>query len=393
MDILSLEIDPKYKKWLKTVYKEGDLHPSFNFMCAKHKRLNDKIPVQFRDIYSFKTIEDFIFYVDSLESETEKEEKIKNDGSKIIYENDDFMVKRVFTMEAMNLYGKGTKWCISSDENNQWERYTKSGDIFFLVFSKKLPYTSQFNKFIVQLTNSKELVIWDKSDYSYKSSIFDFLSIDGNLFLEHYNLSIIYSLCHVHMDNDVLKILSNTNAIVAGGALSSIINNEKINDFDIWYSTDEDYNKAISDMDELYKSKLSRSGTGRIFYSSSNGKHTTMNATTYTIDNKKYQIINPSKYTFGDVRTIINQFDFTCVMCGVDINKKQMVYDERFFNDIKSKQIVINNTLKAPASLIDRIVKYTKKGYRISNASQRDALKILSKVTEKEIDDVTLTLY
>ena len=382
MDILNLDIDLKYKKWLNVVYKGGDLHPSFNFMCQKHKRLNDKIPVEFRDIFSFKTINDFIFYVDGLESETEREEKIKNDGSKVIYENQDFIVKNVFTMEAMFLYGKGTKWCISSEINNQWDRYIKNGDMFFLVFSKKLPYESQFKKFIVQLTNDKLVYIWDKSDNCYSSNIFDLINIDMNLFLEYYKSSIIDSLCNVHIDNDVLNILSKNNAIIAGGALTSLILDEKINDFDIWFSNEKDYEKAINDMSNLDYG-LKKSIT----------KHITINAITFTIQNKKYQIINPFRYSFGGVNEIINQFDFTCVMCGVDISKKQMVYNERFFNDIKTKQIVINKGLRAPASLIGRVIKYTKKGYMISNDSQKDVLRILSKVSEQEINDTILTMY
>ena len=58
----NLEIDSKYKKWLNVVCKDGDLHPSINFMCQKHKRLIDKIPVGFRDIFSFKTISTFQYH-------------------------------------------------------------------------------------------------------------------------------------------------------------------------------------------------------------------------------------------------------------------------------------------------------------------------------------------
>lgn len=389
----NLEIDSKYKKWLKKIDVSDILHPSFNFMCEKHKRLNDKIPVEYRDIYSFKTVDDFIFYVDGLESQTEKEEKTKNDGSKVIYENQDFIVKILLTKEAMDLYGRGTRWCISSEINNQWDRYIKNGDIFFLVFSKKLSYSSQFNKFIVQLTNDKEIFVWDKSDKCYNSNIFDLISIDTNIFLEHYKLSIIHNLCNEHIHSDVLNILINNNAIIAGGALTSIVLDEKINDFDIWFSNEEDYNKTIIEMSNLHKSIFYELESRGIGYGDNFGKHTTINATTFTIKDKKYQIINPSKYSFGGVNEIINQFDFTCVMCGVDLKKKQMVYDKRFFYDVKCKQININKGLKAPASLINRIVKYTKKGYKISKDSQRDALKILSKVTESEIDMVTLTLY
>jgi hypothetical protein len=382
MDIFNLDIDLKYKKWLNMVYKGGDLHPSFNFICQKHKRLIDKIPVEFRDIFSFKTINDFIFYVDSLESETEKEEKIKNDGSKVIYENEDFIVKSVFTMEAMFLYGKGTKWCISSEINNQWDSYIKNGDMFFLVFSKKLPYDSQLKKFIVQLTSDKLVYIWDKSDNCYSSNIFDLINIDMNLFLDYYKSSIIDSLCNVHIDSDVINILTNNNAIIAGGALTSIILDEKINDFDIWFSNENDYQNAINDMDNLHY------GLKKSF-----SKHVTINAITFTIENKKYQIINPLRYSFGGVNEIINQFDFTCVMCGVDISKKQIVYNERFFTDIRGKVIIINKRLKTPTSLISRVIKYSKKGYRVSIDTERDILRILSKVSEQEINHAVLTMY
>jgi len=392
MDILSLQIDSKYKKWLKNLYDGSSLHPSFVFMCNKHKRLNDKIPIEYRNIFNFKSVDNFISYVDSLESETEKEEIIKNNGSTTIYENEDFLVKRIHNSDAMKLYGKGSKWCIASDDISIWDRYEKDGDIFFLVFSKKLPYTSQFNKFVVQLNNQKYLTVWDRSDCAYSSNIFDLINLDGEILRNHYNLEIVSKLIDSISDISVLDILVNNNAIIAGGALTSIILKEKINDFDIWFSNENDYKQAISNMDVLYKIKKNQSNDD-VFNYISHSKYPTTNAITYTINNKKYQFINPSRYTFGGVDTIINQFDFTCVMCGVDLKNKKLMHNDKFFVDAKSKRLVINKGLKSPASLLDRIVKYTKKGYKISKEAQKDALIFLSKVTEQEINDVTLTMY
>jgi hypothetical protein len=393
MDILSLEIDSKYKKWLKNLYNGGDLHPSFVFMCNKHKRLNDKIPIEYRDIFNFKSIDDFISYVDSLESETEREDFIKNNGSTTIYENEDFLVKRIHNLDAMKLYGKGSKWCIASDDINIWNNYLKKGNVFFLVFSKKLPYTSQFNKFVVQLTNDRDLIVWDRSDCSYQSNIFDLINLDSEIFQNHSNLEIISNLEYQIGDITISNILIKNNAIIAGGSLTSIVSNNKINDFDIWFSNESDYKSAINDMSDLCK-KRNINITEDFFQPINIRKYSTTNAITFTNnDNKKFQFIDPSKYTFGDVKTIINQFDFTCVMCGVDLKDRKLVYDNRFFNGIKFKMLIVNKEVKCPASLLDRIIKYTKKGYRISKESQRDALRLLSKVTEQEIDDATLTMY
>lgn len=384
MDILSLQIDSKYKKWLKNINHVSDLHPSFVFMCDKHNRLSGNIPIEYRDIFNFKSVDDFISYVDSLESETEKEEIIKNSGSTTIYENEDFLVKRIHNSEAMKLYGKGSKWCIPSYDINIWDRYEKAGDIFFLVFSKKLPHTSQFNKFVVQLNNQKYLTIWDRTDCAYGSNIFDLINLDGEIFRNHYNLEIVSKLIHRISDISVLNILVNNNAIIAGGDLTSIILNEGVNDFDIWFSNENDYKQAKKDMNLLYNENTKHN---------SYSKFTTINAITYTINNKKYQFISSFKYTFGNVNTIINQFDFTCVMCGLDLKNEKLIYNDKFFRDAKSKTLIINKELKSPASLLDRIVKYTKKGYRIPKETQRVALRLLSKLTEEEINDVTLTMY
>jgi hypothetical protein len=389
MDILTLEIDSKYKKWLKTINGGDITHPSLVFMCNKHKRLNDKIPIEYRDIFKFKSVDHFVSYVDSLESESEAEEIIKNSGSALIYENEDFIVKRIYSVNAMKLYGKGSKWCIASDDSSVWDRYINEGNMFYLVISKNLPYNSQFNKFIVQIMNDRCVVVWDRSDISYTSNIFDLINLNINVFLESENSSIISKLVE-GIDHDVLKILINNNAIIAGGALTSIILNEQIVDYDIWFSNKGDYDKATNEMDILYEKQRD----GGIFSSDLICRYNTSNAKTFTVKSThKFQFINPSKYSLGNIDTIINQFDFTCVMCGVDLRDRKLICNDKFFRDAKSKKITINEKLRAPASLIDRIVKYTKKGYRISKATQRVALRLLSKVTEEEINDATITLY
>lgn len=396
MDILSLEIDPKFKKWLKEVYKDGELDSSFVYMCEKYKRLNDKIPIEYRDIYRFKSVYDFVSYVDSIESETDREEIIKKNGSVMIYENHDFIVKHITTYDAIKIYGKGTKWCISSETIKYWDDYINKGDNFFLVISKKLPYDSQFKKFIVQTTDQNNIIIWDRHDRNYHSTVLDLTNLSKSIFINHNNRLLINYIIQYINNETIIDILYNNNAIIAGGALKSSFLREKIKDIDIWFSNENDYYKAIDEFKRYYEDieKMGKKNNQFLISASHNLQinnfYETKNSISFNIDGKTFQIIKPNRYDMGDVNKIISQFDFNCVMCGFNFKEKELVYHKNFFQDAKYRNLNINPTLRSPANLLNRIIKYTKDGYRISSKNQIEVLRILSKITENDIEDVSL---
>jgi hypothetical protein len=399
MDILSLEIEPKYKKWLKTVYDGGDLHPSLAYMCQKHSKMINVIPIDFRDIYFFKNVNDFISYVDTLESETDIENNIKNNDSRLIYEDENYRVRRIYTKEAMTIYGKGSKWCISADSLNMWDKYEIRGDVFFIVFSKKISYNSQFNKFIVQMCSNRELHIWDRSDINYNGNVLDLISLEKGIFTKHIDDILITDL-NSFIDKRILGIFYETKAIVAGGALTSLVRGEKINDIDIWFSKKDDYEEAIRLIDVYFREvrRKNYNYDADVFGDNvlgsnvlgSNSKRESKNAITFNINDQKYQFINPDKYEMGNVDKIINQFDFNCVMCGIDYKEQRVSYSTRFYTESKNGKITINPTLRSPANLLNRIIKYSNKGFRISTNEQKIALTYLSKISDEEIENTSL---
>lgn len=391
-----MSVDVKYKKWLNTVNQDNySLDNIFDNllddkllyeMCDKHKRLSDKLPIEYRDIYRFSSANEFISYMLDVESDSYKENEIKRNGSKTIFENNDFIVKRILTKEAMDIYGRGSKWCISSiNGSSQWDNYIKKNDLFFLVFSKNLPHSSSFKKFVVQITDKGVLYIWDREDIQYYENIFDLINFDKNIFKNEYKQMIIDKLKSEITEPEILNILTTNNAIIAGGVFTSIFGKDKkINDIDIWFSNVDDYSRTIKLMSVFCG--VNKPEVDGMFSSRNSNFYESKNSMTYIVNNVKYQFIKPNKYFVGNVNKIVNQFDFTCVMCGVDLGNNEIFFHKNFFNDLKSKRLIINPNLSSKGNLLNRIIKYTKeKQYRISDSERMVALRIFSKLTEEEI--------
>lgn len=97
-------------------------------------------------------------------------------------------------------------------------------------------------------------------------------------------------------------------------------------------------------------------------------------AATYVFDKGRLkglppiQLIVPMKdartITEGPMEEIINNFDFTVVRVGIEVNMIFAQADEDFVKDEMSRTIRIKN-IHCPISAVKRIAKYIKKGYYI----------------------------
>jgi len=102
---------------------------------------------KFKDINNITSLDNLIALVQSLErikldTERAKEEKKRQkqeamQESTIFVNDDDFMMVRPTSAEASCYWGRGTKWCISATESeNYFNRYTNEGKAFYFLFSK-----------------------------------------------------------------------------------------------------------------------------------------------------------------------------------------------------------------------------------------------------------------
>ena len=101
-----------------------------------------------KDIYSYSTYNALEFYVMHISSIMTKKDlrDIVHEETTVHYDNGEWKIVTPLTMRASNYYGRGTKWCTSADENNQFETYRVRGSLFYILGKEKLAYFHSYDE-------------------------------------------------------------------------------------------------------------------------------------------------------------------------------------------------------------------------------------------------------
>lgn len=156
----------------------------------KYQLIKNKIKdPEYKDIYKMirKDPNEVKNYIDSFQSNTDIRRSNKQGATKL-YEDDEWIVYRITTYPAAQLYGKNTRWCITGRYEGHEERgeeyfynYIKNNklDGYYFYINKNDPYT----KFcVLQNTDGKVLSIWNAEDSNLGNTISD---------IEKYNLPMV----------------------------------------------------------------------------------------------------------------------------------------------------------------------------------------------------------
>ena len=140
-----------------------------------------------------------------------------------------------------------------------------------------------------------------------------------------------------------LEVLRNNHAIIAGGSIISIINNQKINDIDIYFYNKKDFEDKVKHFVRMKYISL---------FVSNNA---------VTVGNKQFIYC---KFC-DDIESLLNTFDIYACMGAYDIVTDTFYFHSNFFFDNMNKRIVLNNSTSLPSTILFRVVKYINKGYKI----------------------------
>lgn len=147
---------------------------------------------------------------------------------------------------------------------------------------------------------------------------------------------------------DMMNVLRENNAILAGGAITSILTKRTVNDFDFFFPSSVEYS-------EVNKLLPTMSGITTEFSS--------QNAITYDHYGKTFQTI---KTVHGTPKEIISSFDFNVAKVAYDLNTQKMEIGETFFKGIKTNTLKIEKWDSHPCLIIMRVIKYhEKKGFKL----------------------------
>lgn len=177
------------------------------------------------------------------------------------------------------------------------------------------------------------------------------------------------------LGEDLYDLLINNNAILAGGALTSILINKPINDYDLYFYNKDDINNLLNIINKDNNFSLINE---------------TNNAYTYDymlmrkIDNIKckgrrivIQIIFNPEFMGLSPQDLINTFDFSVCQVAYDFKNNKFYYGNNFDKDIREREIHFNISSNHPIVSFMRVEKYKEKEFNIRSI---EILKIIFKI-------------
>lgn len=95
-------------------------------------------------------------------SKTEEKKSAKNDADKL-YEDDTWLLIKPKTYASACLYGKNTKWCVSSrDKGQKFKEYSSTGSLLFLINKKNPKEKYALNKEMNVFSSSADIELSSK---------------------------------------------------------------------------------------------------------------------------------------------------------------------------------------------------------------------------------------
>lgn len=120
--------------WLKEELTKNTFKEMFDIV-KEFEELSEKNLLENKDIYSYSSNQDI---VDTIKLAREKVTKsqVKKFETITLFEDDKFLVIQPLTSRSSNLYGKSTKWCVSSEQNDfkkYFNQYTENGVLVYVI--------------------------------------------------------------------------------------------------------------------------------------------------------------------------------------------------------------------------------------------------------------------
>lgn len=124
-----------------------------------------------KDIYSYESNPDIIESVKTAKDKVTHSEVKKNETI-VLHEDDKWSVIYPLTSRSSNMYGKSTKWCVSSDDQSYkkyFNQYTENGVLIFLInksVKDKDTRNDKLSRVAFHMDKSKKdgLTVWDAQD-------------------------------------------------------------------------------------------------------------------------------------------------------------------------------------------------------------------------------------
>lgn len=214
------------------------------------------------------------------------------------------------------------------------------------------------------------------------------------------------------------KFMDGHKGFICGGCFKNIFNQEKVKDLDIFFQNEGDREEAVDYFDSMTAGYTD--GTMEDTVSEDEAKYKFL----YENDNVKAYVhketgirIELISKIYGTAEQIISQFDFSITKFAyykaeiedetgaeveetpfADSNKAEthieyrVIYDDKFFEHLHLKRLVIDDKIPFPMSTFERMLRYAKYGYFPCKETKLKLIKALNELDSREIE-ISESLY
>lgn len=157
-------------EWINNELKNETFKEMFE-VIKDFEDLSERNLLENKDIYSYESNQDIIEAVKIAKEKITRSE-VKKKETEVLFEDSRWLVVYPLSTRSSNLYGKGTKWCVSSEDNNYgkyYKQYTENGSLVFVIDKtiKESEYrTNDFAKVAFHNDRKKNdgITLWDIKD-------------------------------------------------------------------------------------------------------------------------------------------------------------------------------------------------------------------------------------
>lgn len=188
---------------------------------------------------------------------------------------------------------------------------------------------------------------------------------------------------------DIIELLRENRAIIAGGAITSLFTNNEINDFDIYFRSQREMEGFLLDMFNLGV-EFDDKGNFEVIQSHGGSLDTHVYPMGYTDKSVMFTAFQGHLLqviafdTFINPGQIFDKFDFSINMGAFDFSDDTWVFDINFLKDNSQRSLAFNPKTAFPLISMLRVGKYQGRGYRIS---KKDMMKIGVAVSKLSIEN------
>lgn len=207
------------------------------------------------------------------------------------------------------------------------------------------------------------------------------------------------------------EFMTGHKGFICGGCFKNIFNHEKVKDIDIFFKNQTDYDEAVQYFDSMtpgYEGDDKRDEEYRFYYENPNVKAYKHIKTGISVE--------LCCKIFGTADDILNQFDFTITKFSyykeevegetgavvevspwgvepIEPEKKpethieyRILHDDKFFEHLHMKRLVIDNDIPFPMSTFERMFRYARYGYFPCRETKMKIVKSLRDLTDEQVE-------